>query len=157
MTRARVEVVRGAAEKRSIPIAGDHLPASARSGPPRFMATSRMSTPRSRARWRAGLESICAPEDRPYGERAGFVKDRFGNHWYIATAFGASYVPEGRRTVTPFLHVRGGAALIDFLTRAFGAVEVMLGDVRVLPTLMLRRAGARSWWAPRGSNPGHPD
>ena len=71
----------------------------------------------------AGLESIGAPEDRPYGERAGFLKDRFGNHWYVATAFGASHVPDGRSTVTPFLHVRGGAAFIDFLTRAFGAVE----------------------------------
>jgi PhnB protein len=71
----------------------------------------------------AGLESLGAPEDRPYGERAGFLKDRFGNHWYVATAFGASHVPDGRRTVTPLLHVRGGAAFIDFLTRAFGAVE----------------------------------
>ena len=37
----------------------------------------------------AGGTSIGDPEDRPYGERAGFIKDAFGNHWYIATAFGA--------------------------------------------------------------------
>lgn len=71
----------------------------------------------------AGAESMGAPEDRPYGERAGFVKDRFGNHWYIATHLGASYVQEGLRTVTPFLHPRGVPAYIEFLTRAFGAVE----------------------------------
>jgi PhnB protein len=71
----------------------------------------------------AGVESMGVPEDRPYGERAGFVKDRFGNHWYIATALGPSPVPEGRRTITPFLHPRGVPAYIDFLTRAFGAVE----------------------------------
>jgi PhnB protein len=71
----------------------------------------------------AGAESIGAPEDRHYGERAGFVKDRFGNHWYIGTHLGASYVPEGFRTVTPFIHPRGASAYIEFLTRAFGAVE----------------------------------
>ncbi len=38
----------------------------------------------------AGGTSMGDPEDRPYGERAGFIKDAFGNHWYIATAFGAS-------------------------------------------------------------------
>ena len=71
----------------------------------------------------AGAESLGVPEDRPYGERAGFVKDRFGNHWYIATAFGSSHLPEGRRTVTPFLHPTHAVAFIEFLTRAFGAVE----------------------------------
>lgn len=71
----------------------------------------------------AGAESLGVPEDRPYGERAGFVKDRFGNHWYIATHLGASYVQEGLRTVTPFMYPRGVSAYIEFLTRAFGAVE----------------------------------
>ena len=61
------------------------------------------------------------PADRPYGERAGFVKDAFGNHWYIGTAFGESYVPAGRRTITPFVHPRGVPAYIDFLERAFDA------------------------------------
>jgi PhnB protein len=65
------------------------------------------------------------PADRPYGERAGFVKDAFGNHWYIATAFGESYVPEGRRTITPFVHPNGAPAYIEFLRRAFNAeVEI---------------------------------
>jgi uncharacterized glyoxalase superfamily protein PhnB len=73
----------------------------------------------------AGAVSMGEPADRPYGERAGFVKDAFGNHWYIATAFGPSFVPAGRRTVTPFLHPRGVPAYIEFLQRAFNAdVEI---------------------------------
>ena len=34
---------------------------------------------------RNGATSISAPEDKPYGERAGGVRDSFGNAWYIAT------------------------------------------------------------------------
>jgi uncharacterized glyoxalase superfamily protein PhnB len=69
----------------------------------------------------AGASSLGEPADRPYGERAGFVRDAFGNQWYIATAFGESYIPAGRRAVTPFVHPRGVPAYIDFLQRAFGA------------------------------------
>ena len=71
----------------------------------------------------AGGESLGEPADRPYGERAGFVKDPFGNYWYIATSLGPTPVPEGLRTVTPYLHPRGVPACIDFLKQAFGAVE----------------------------------
>ena len=77
----------------------------------------------------AGGTSMGEPEDRPYGERAGFVRDGFGNHWYIATHLGASPVPEGRRTVTPFVHPRGVPAYIDFLGRAFGAEEEFRHEV----------------------------
>jgi PhnB protein len=73
----------------------------------------------------AGATSMGDPADRPYGERAGFVKDAFGNQWYIATAFGDSYVPAGRRTVTPFVHPRDVPGYIEFLTQAFNAdVEI---------------------------------
>jgi len=71
----------------------------------------------------AGARSLGAPEDRSYGERAGFVEDPFGNHWYIATHLGPSPVPAGHGTVTPFIHPRGAASYIAFLSRAFGAVE----------------------------------
>jgi PhnB protein len=71
----------------------------------------------------AGATSLGEPAERPYGERAGFVRDAFGNHWFIATHLGGSYVPEGLRTVTPFLHVQEGARYIAFLKQAFGAVE----------------------------------
>jgi uncharacterized glyoxalase superfamily protein PhnB len=77
----------------------------------------------------AGGTSMGDPADRPYGERAGFIQDAFGNHWYIATAFGASYVPEGRRTITPFIHPRGVPAYIDFLKRAFNADETFRHEV----------------------------
>ena len=39
-------------------------------------------------------------------------------------AQGAKPVPEGYRTVTPYLVVRGAAQAIDFYRRAFGAEEV---------------------------------
>jgi uncharacterized glyoxalase superfamily protein PhnB len=71
----------------------------------------------------AGATSLGEPAVRPYGERAGFVKDAFGNHWFIATHLSRSYVPEGLRTVTPFLHVERVAQYIEFLKRAFSAVE----------------------------------
>ena len=71
----------------------------------------------------AGATSIGEPANRPYGERAGFVRDAFGNHWFIATHLGGSYVPEDLSTVTPFLHLEGAAQYIGFLKRAFAAVE----------------------------------
>jgi PhnB protein len=33
----------------------------------------------------AGATSIAAPEDKPYQERAGGVRDAFGNSWWIST------------------------------------------------------------------------
>lgn len=71
----------------------------------------------------AGAASLGAPAVRPYGERAGFVRDPFGNHWFIATHLGETYVPPGLRTLTPFLHVDAAGQYIGFLQRAFGAVE----------------------------------
>ena len=34
---------------------------------------------------RNGATPIAAPEDKPYGKRAGVVRDSFGNVWFIAT------------------------------------------------------------------------
>lgn len=34
---------------------------------------------------RNGATPMVAPEDKPYGERAGAVRDGFGNVWFIAT------------------------------------------------------------------------
>ena len=74
----------------------------------------------------AGAESLGAPADRPYGERAGFVRDVTGIHWYIATHLGRSYFVEAPRTVTPHVYVQrtpasGAPAFIEFLEAAFGA------------------------------------
>ncbi|HXW85531.1 MAG TPA: VOC family protein [Candidatus Binataceae bacterium] len=35
-----------------------------------------------------GASPVSAPEQKPYQERAGGVKDRFGNIWYLATYTG---------------------------------------------------------------------
>jgi PhnB protein len=72
----------------------------------------------------AGAESLHAPVDQPYGDREASVKDLAGNHWYIATHRLGSHIPVGLGTVTPYLHPRGAAALIDFLRQAFGAEEM---------------------------------
>src|SRR5438093_3969665 len=45
---------------------------------------------------RAGATSMYVPINQPYGDREAGVKDRFGNHWYIA-----SPVRPGFRTITP--------------------------------------------------------
>lgn len=71
----------------------------------------------------AGAASIGEPANRPYGERSGFVRDVFGNHWFIARALRGPATPEGLRTVTPFLHVAGIPSYLDFLERAFGATQ----------------------------------
>lgn len=71
----------------------------------------------------AGGESLGKPEDRHYGERAGFIRDAYGNHWYIATALGPQSLGHALRTVTPYLHARDVDGYMAFLTRAFGAVE----------------------------------
>ena len=78
----------------------------------------------------AGAKSLGAPEDRVYGERAGFVEDPVGNEWYIGTSLGPTPVPAGRRTVTPFIHPRGVPSYIEFLSRAFGAVEEFRHEVQ---------------------------
>src|SRR5919109_941724 len=72
----------------------------------------------------AGGVSIDKPTDHDYGERGASVKDQAGNHWYIATAKGKNYMPEGLRNVNVYLHPRKAEPLIDFLKRAFGAEEV---------------------------------
>ena len=71
----------------------------------------------------AGATSFGEPADRPYGERSGFVRDAMGNYWYIARSLRGPAVPEGMRTVTPYLHPVNVPEYIDFLTKAFGAVE----------------------------------
>ena len=74
----------------------------------------------------AGAESLGAPRDLHYGERAGFVRDPTGNEWYIATHTGPSYSAEGLLTVTPGLRVEGALELVDFLKAGLGArVEVL--------------------------------
>jgi len=73
---------------------------------------------------RAGGVSLQAPEDQPYGERGGSVKDPFGNYWYIATWKGEQHVQPGLHTVTPYLHPLRAEPVMQFLKRGLGAEEV---------------------------------
>ncbi len=78
---------------------------------------------------RAGATSIHEPVDQDYGDREASVTDPFGNHWYIGThKSGGSYVPAGLRSVTPYLHPKGTAKVIDFLKRVFDAEEVFRAE-----------------------------
>ncbi len=72
----------------------------------------------------AGAVAIQPPADHDYGERSGSVRDAAGNHWYIATAKGASYIPEGMHSVNVCLHPLRSQPVIDFVKRAFGAQEL---------------------------------
>src|SRR4029450_13306029 len=76
----------------------------------------------------AGATSTQEPTDQPYGDREAGVKDEFGNTWYIATHKGdeprtRQHVPEGLRSVTPYLHPHGANEMIEFLKSAFDAEE----------------------------------
>ena len=72
----------------------------------------------------AGADPLYGPVDQVYGDREASVKDLSGNHWYIATHKATGHMPEGLRTVTPFLHPRGADRMIDFLKQAFDAEEI---------------------------------
>jgi PhnB protein len=65
-----------------------------------------------------------APADMDYGERSGGVTDPFGNVWYIATAHGTRYIPEGLHSLNVYLHPHRAEPLIAFMTRAFGADQI---------------------------------
>jgi uncharacterized glyoxalase superfamily protein PhnB len=66
--------------------------------------------------------SVGEPADRPYGERAAFVEDAFGNYWYIATRLGPAR--EGMQSVLAHVHPKKARPYMDFLTRAFGAEQM---------------------------------
>jgi PhnB protein len=69
----------------------------------------------------AGGVAAHDPIDQFYGDREATVRDVCGNRWYIATRKGgaAKPLPAGMRCVTPYLHPRGAARLIEFLKAAF--------------------------------------
>lgn len=75
----------------------------------------------------AGAKSLYAPIDQPYGDREGGVEDPAGNHWYVGTRRGGGagdYRPEGLRSVTLYMHLRGADKMVGYLKDAFGAEEV---------------------------------
>lgn len=76
----------------------------------------------------AGGTSLGDPADRPYGERSGFIRDPYGNHWYIAHPLGSESLGSHLRSVTPYLLAHDVRGYIEFLVRAFGAVEEVVVD-----------------------------
>lgn len=69
----------------------------------------------------AGATSLVPPTDMVYGERSAAIEDAAGNHWYLATAFGERYAPEGLPNLMPVFHPRGARRMINFLESAFAA------------------------------------
>lgn len=76
----------------------------------------------------AGGTSLGDPADRPYGERSGFIRDPYGNSWYIAHPLGSESLGTHLRSVTPYLLAHDVRGYIEFLVRAFGAVEEVVVD-----------------------------
>jgi len=72
----------------------------------------------------AGAISLMEPTDMEYGERGAGIEDAGGNHWYLATAAGPNYIPEGVPNLMPYFHQMGAPKMIDFLKQAFDAKEV---------------------------------
>jgi len=72
----------------------------------------------------SGATSIDEPADQFYGERSATVKDAAGNSWYIATYKGESYKWPGAPTVQTSLHPLRAEPVLNFVKRAFGAVEL---------------------------------
>ncbi len=72
----------------------------------------------------AGAVSLMPPADMEYGERSAGIEDVGGNHWYIATATGPDYIPEGVPNLMPYFHPVGAPRMIEFLKGALGAEEV---------------------------------
>jgi uncharacterized glyoxalase superfamily protein PhnB len=73
-----------------------------------------------------GAKSIQPPTDQEYGERGGSIVDEFGNHWYIATPLKGEKIPDGLRTLTPYLALENSRRFIQFIKDAFGAEEKLV-------------------------------
>jgi len=72
----------------------------------------------------AGATVLMPPTDQEYGERGAAIQDAGGNQWYIATGFGADYIPEGVPNLMPFFNPRGAPKMIEFMKQAFAAEEI---------------------------------
>ncbi len=74
----------------------------------------------------AGAKILQPPTDQPYGERNTKLEDPFGHVWIFSAPIGkpkVNPIPDGVRTVTPYLVVKGASKLLTFLQKAFAARE----------------------------------
>jgi len=108
----------------------------------------------------AGATSLMSPTDMPYGERGAAIEDVGGNHWYLATAFGAEYVPAGVPNLMPFFNPRGAPKMIEFLKQAFAAEELgvhkssegkVLHAEMKIGTSVVEMGEAHEQWQPRAA------
>src|SRR5438552_1002615 len=105
----------------------------------------------------AGATSLYPPTDHEYGERGASVEDTGGNHWYLATAQGPGYFPEGATNLMPYLHPKGAPKMIEFLKQAFAAEAIAVhqspdgivqhATVRI-GTSMIEMGEAHGKWQP---------
>ena len=100
----------------------------------------------------AGARILMPVQDQFYGDRSGKIQDPFGHVWHISAHIEdvapdemqkrfdeivkgpdaqslepkptVHYIPQGMRSITPYLHPRGAAQLLDFLKTAFDAEEL---------------------------------
>ncbi len=135
----------------------------------------------------AGGKVAQAVKDEFYGERSGQIEDPFGYRWMISTTKEAlsgeevqrrfdalmkqgeaaarqegavrttKFIREGFRTVTPYLSAPGAAGLLDFVTRAFGAQELLRApgaggtfhaEVRIGDSMVMIGGGGPDWQGP---------
>jgi uncharacterized glyoxalase superfamily protein PhnB/catechol 2,3-dioxygenase-like lactoylglutathione lyase family enzyme len=109
----------------------------------------------------AGASSLMPPTDMSYGERGAGIEDVGGNHWYIATASGDNYIPQGMPNLIPFFNPRGAPKMIEFLKDAFAAEEVAIhkspegvvlhAEVRIGSSIV-EMGEAHGQWQPRPMN-----
>jgi len=77
---------------------------------------------------RHGASPLYEPVDRIWSDRDGGVKDPSGNVWAIATRRdGGGYLPEGRRTITPYVSLEGAAGFLGFVETVFDGQREYLG------------------------------
>ena len=106
------------------------------------------------AAMRAGAKSVSAPVDQPYGDREAGVIDPGGNHWYISTHKGASYIREGMHNVNLYLHPAGAGKLIEFMERGLGAQMI---ERHAAPDGSLVHANIRIGTSQMGMSESRPD
>lgn len=105
----------------------------------------------------AGATPLGELVDQEYGSREGSVRDRFGNHWYIATERGESYRPANTKDVMPYFHPKGAPKMVEFLQNALGAEvlekyedggAIVHAKVRVGATSVVELSEAHGQWQP---------
>lgn len=99
----------------------------------------------------AGATSLYEPVNQPYGDREAGVVDQRGIQWFLATRLEGGPRPAGYGTVTTGFRATGAKGMVEFLTKAFGAVHVSGGvehaEIRLGET-MIELSEAHGEWGP---------